>query len=173
MEEQEHHMQELYEEAISDLTLKEEEIITLRGELEVVSGKLKAILVEHREAVEEPERVKDRAELELHRALATERQKWEQRESQLIEQLEELQQRRDTTVQIRSMSETDDRDGVIEPSVVGTHGEIFGGTSGHVNMELHQTPQRPFRTEMSEGTLSTEYRRHPAPINSVCYSTTV
>ena len=155
MEEQEHHTQELYEQAVSDLTLKEEEIVTLRGELEVVSGKLEAISVERREAVEELERVKDRTELELHRALATERQKWEQRESRLIEQLEELQQRRDTTVQIRSTSETDERDGVIEPSVVGTHEEIFGGTSGHVNMELHQTPRRPFRTEASEGTLST------------------
>ena len=59
------------------------------------------------------------------------------------------------TVQIRSTSETDKKDGVIEPSVVGTCEEIFEGISGHVNMELHQMPQRPLWTEASEGTLST------------------
>ena len=53
IQEQEHHMQELYEQAVSDLTLKEEEIVTLRGEPEVVSGKLEVILGESREVMEE------------------------------------------------------------------------------------------------------------------------
>ena len=79
-DEEQNQLKELYEQAVSDLSAKDQEIDGLRQDLEDVTQ-------DYCLTKEELAKVKDAAELELHRALSRERQKWEDREMQLVEQL--------------------------------------------------------------------------------------
>ena len=72
--------QESYEQVVEDLLLKDQEIADLNGKLEAVSSEWDTALFE-------VARVKDAAELELHRRLEQERNKWEAREERLAKQL--------------------------------------------------------------------------------------
>ena len=71
--------EQLYQQAVSDLAQKDE-IARLRGNLDAAKE-------EHRQLSVEMKAVKDQAELELHCALAKERERWEQREERLVKQL--------------------------------------------------------------------------------------
>ena len=77
--------EQLYQQAVSDLAQKDDEIARLRGNLDAAKE-------EHRQLSVEMKVVKDQAELELHRALAKERERWEQREERLVKQLKDAQQ---------------------------------------------------------------------------------
>ena len=81
--------EQLYQQVVSDLAQKDDEIARLRGNLDAAKE-------EHRQLSVEMKAVKDQAELELHRALAKEREKWEQREERLVKQLKDAQQTSDT-----------------------------------------------------------------------------
>ena len=72
--------QESYEQVVEDLLLKDQEIADLNSKLEAVS-------YEWDTALFEVARVKDAAELELHRRLEQKRNKWEAREERLAKQL--------------------------------------------------------------------------------------
>ena len=72
--------QESYEQVVGDLLLKDQEIADLNDKLEAVSS-------ERDTAVLEVSRVKEAAELKLHRRLEQERNKWEAREERWAKQL--------------------------------------------------------------------------------------
>jgi hypothetical protein len=83
--------EQLYQQAVSDLAQRDEEVARLRGNLDTVEEELRQLTAEMKV-------VKDRAELELHRTLAKERDKWEQREERLVQQLRELRSNSGTNV---------------------------------------------------------------------------
>ena len=77
-------LRESYEQIVSDLLLKDQEIADLNGRLETVSS-------ERDTALAQVVQTKDVAELELHRKLAQERSKWEAREERWAKQLASME----------------------------------------------------------------------------------
>ena len=80
---------ELYEQVMKDLTEREEENSRLLGSVKELESKLDTVSSERDMIVEEMKKVKDQSELELHRAVAKERAKWEDREERMVRQLKE------------------------------------------------------------------------------------
>ena len=101
-------LKELYEQALRDLQDKQKEVeevnqqlgglqdqSTRLHKLEVETQKARETIVEQKKRQEELQeswdRQRDKLELEKHRALEQERQKWEQREARLVRELDGLQ----------------------------------------------------------------------------------